>query len=265
MAARNTYTYSIIALLFVLGFYLYDHVDFNNLFSKNEPVYLNDKQNYLPSSTTGQLITHHHYTLSYNEKYEQAEWVAYQLTATQLANTHFKRPFFIEDKKVRTKSAHYKDYKNSGYDKGHLCPAGDRKFSRAAHDETFLMSNVSPQNHQFNAGIWNRLEQKTRYWARKYKGLYIITGGVLTDNLETIGRDKVGVPKRFYKIILDYTEPQVKGIAFLIPNKPSELALYNYVVPIDQIEALTHIDFFPDLPDDLENRLEASSSYKEWF
>ncbi len=126
------------------------------------------------------------------------------------------------------------------------------------------MSNVSPQTNAFNAGVWNRLEQKTRYWATKYKGIFVVTGGVLKPNLKTIGREKVSVPKEFYKIILDYTEPEIKAIAFLVPHRDSNKALYSFVTSIDAIEKLTSIDFFPNLPDEIENKLEAKSSYKQW-
>ena len=126
------------------------------------------------------------------------------------------------------------------------------------------MSNVSPQKHDFNAGVWNRLEQKTRFWATKYKGIYIITGGVLKPDLKTIGTEKVTIPEAFYKLILDYTKPEVKAIAFLIPHQESNKALYSFVTSIDAIERLTNIDFFPELPDDIENKLEAKSSYKQW-
>lgn len=220
--------------------------------------------NYLPSSTTNQVITHKYYTLSYNENAEQAEWVAYELKKEHISRTHRKRPYFIRDKKVKTKSADYKNYKKSGYSKGHLCPAGDRKFSEEAYNETFLTSNISPQKLDFNAGIWNRLEQKVRYWVNKERHLYIVTGGVLTNNLQTIGKEKVAVPTYFYKILLDYSEPEFKAIAFLIPHQESKKALYKFVVSIDSIENLTNIDFFPALPDTLENKLEASSNYKNW-
>jgi endonuclease G len=222
------------------------------------------KFNYLPSSTTNQIIHHNYYTLSYNEKHEQAEWIAYVLKPSHLKKIDRKRPYFIYDKSVKTKSANYRNYKKSGYDKGHLCPAGDRRFSLEAFNETFLTSNISPQNHEFNAGIWNRLEQKTRYWTKKYGKLYVITGGVLTENLKTIGKEKVSVPNQFYKIIFDYTEPEIKAIAFLMPNKNVNKALYKYVVSIDEIERLTGIDFFPALPNDLERKLEAKSDYKGW-
>ena len=221
--------------------------------------------NFLPSSTTNQMVKHHYYSLSYNEKAEQPEWVAYELKPDQLKYIDRKRPYFIQDRKVKTKSADYHNYKNSGYDKGHLCPAGDRRFSKDAFNETFLTSNISPQNHQFNAGIWNRLEQKTRYWTKKYGNLYVITGGVLKDkNLKTIGREKVVVPNRFYKIILDYNTSKPKIIAFLVPNKDTNLPLYKFTTTVDDIEKITGIDFFPALPDSLENVLESQNDYKKW-
>jgi endonuclease G len=225
----------------------------------------NNSFSFFPSSTTNQIVHHRYYSLSYNEKKEQPEWVAYELKPSHLKRINHKRPYFIKDKKVKTKSADYYNYKKSGYDKGHLCPAGDRRFSKEAFDETFLTSNISPQNHQFNAGIWNRLEQKTRYWTKKYGKLYVVTGGVLTDNnLKTIGREKVAVPERFYKILLDYNSPKIKAIAFLIPNKDSDLPLYKYTTTIDNIEKITGIDFFPKLPDSIENEIESKNEYKKW-
>jgi endonuclease G len=220
---------------------------------------------YLPSSTTNQIVSHDNYILSYSEKHEQAEWVAYILTNNQVYQTNnFKRPFFIEDPKVKTGSAKWYNYKNSGYDKGHLCPAADRSFSEKAYDETFYTSNISPQNHDFNSGIWNKLEQKTRYWATKYKYIYVVSGGVLTDNLTSIGKEKVSVPKYFYKILYTNFEGKNKMIAFLIPNEPSTKPLYDYVVPTDKIELITGLDFFPKLDDKTENQLESNSNYKNW-
>lgn len=220
--------------------------------------------NYLPSTTTGVVIKHNGYQLSYNEQHEQAEWVAYSLSKNDIIYNNFKRPYFINDPKVKTKSANWRSYKKSGYDRGHLCPAGDKRYSKEAHDETFYTSNITPQKHDFNAGIWNKLEQKTRYWAKKYNQLYIVTGGILNPNLKTIGKDKISVPNEFYKIILDYTKPEIKAIAFLFPHKESKKPLYDFVVSIDELEQKTGIDFFPNLPNAIETKLEASSSYKNW-
>ena len=219
---------------------------------------------YLPVSTTNQIVKHQYYTLSYNEKYEQAEWVAYELKIQKRKRNHFKRPFFIEDPKVTTKSADWKNYKNSGYDKGHLCPAGDMTFDKSAYDDTFFTSNITPQLHEFNDGVWNRLEEKVRYWSEKYDGVYVITGGVLTNFLPTIGKEKVAIPDCFYKIVLNNTYGKYKVIAFLVPNAKSDKALYNFAVSVDDIEKITGIDFFPNLEDSIENKLEKNKDYKDW-
>lgn len=258
------------ALAIILLFAVYGYEYFLN--TKEESLTIENgklpkettNQYFLPTSTTNQIIHHQNYSLSYNEKHEQAEWVAYELKREHLSKINHKRPYFEIDNAVKTKAAHWRNYKKSGYDKGHLCPAGDRRFSKKAHDETFLTSNISPQKHSFNAGIWNRLEQKVRYWARKNDGVFVITGGVLKNSLQSIGSENVSVPKQFYKIVLDNTKGKIKVLAFLIPHKESNLPLYKFVVSVDKIETLTGIDFFPELDDNIEDTLEASNSYKNW-
>lgn len=238
---------------------------FRDSLVENEATFENDdvEFNFLPSSTTNQIIAHKYYTLSYNEAHEQAEWVAYELKGIK-AYHDYDRPFFIEDKMVTTGSADWRNYKRSGYDKGHLCPAGDMKFSKEAYDETFLTSNIAPQKHNFNDGIWNTLEQKVRYWAVKYDGIYVVTGGVLNDNLKTIGNEAVAVPEYFYKVLLDTSKGEYKMIGFLVPAVDSKKPLYEFVVPVDEIEKMTGIDFYPSLNDNMENILEKSSDYKAW-
>ena len=260
--------YPLIAVLLVIGVYAYEaYFD-----KKVEDEIVNEgtqpkgdtNEYFLPTSTTGQIVHHEGYSLSYSEPHEQAEWVAYELKKSHLSNTNFKRPYFEVDKSVKTKAAHWRSYKNSGYDRGHLCPAGDRKYSQFTHDETFLTSNISPQKHEFNAGVWNRLEQKVRYWANRNDGVFVVTGGILQNNLKTIGDDKVSVPNKFYKIILDNNNGKTKVLAFLLPHKDSKQPLYEFVTSVDTIENLTGIDFFSELNDDIENKIEASSSYKAW-
>src|SRR5690606_27530160 len=258
--------YTLIAVLLVFGVYGYEHF----LKTKEREVVVDSAKKpkastnefFLPTSTTGQVVHHEGYSLSYSEPHEQAEWVAYELKKVHLSSSNFKRPYFEIDKAVKTGAADWRNYKNSGYDRGHLCPAGDRNYSQAAHDETFLTSNISPQDHDFNSGIWNTLEQKTRYWASKYDGVFVVTGGILKGNMKTIGTEKVAVPNQFYKIILDSSRGKVKMIAFLMPNKDSKKPSYEFVVSVDSIENLTGIDFFPELDDTIENTLEANSDYK---
>lgn len=268
---NRKYIYPLVIIIVTVALYYADDLfdENNNLISDtsqttsstNSPEF---DDSFLPSSTTGAIIKHNFYTLSYSEENEQAEWVAYELKKSDLSSNNFERPYFNEDNSVTTKSADWRNYKNSGYDRGHLCPAGDRKYSYEAYSETFLTSNISPQNHEFNAGIWNRLEQKVRFWGDKYDGVYVVTGGVLTGNMETIGYENVSVPNYFYKIVVDITDGKHKTIAFLIPNKPSSKSFYEYVVSIDEIEAKTGIDFFPNLPDSLEDKMERTIDLKAW-
>lgn len=260
--------YSLIAILIIIGVYGYERFlneeEQTEVVSKGKITKKDTNEYFLPTSTTGQVIHHSNYSLSYHEKHEQAEWVAYELKKSHLSNTNHKRPYFEIDKAVKTGAASWRNYKNSGYDRGHLCPAGDRRFSKEAHDETFLTSNITPQEHQFNSGIWNTLEQKVRYWARKYDGVFVVTGGVLKGKMGAIGNEEVSVPNQFFKVLIDNNTGKTKMIAFLMPHKDSNQPLYEFVVPVDTIEKLTGIDFFPELEDSVENRLEASSSYKDW-
>ena len=259
---------SILTALVIIAAYFYnnklDSQEQDVIVTHGESVKTNTNEYFLPTSTTGQIVHHEGYSLSYSEPHEQAEWVAYELKKSHLTNTNFKRPYFEVDKAVKTGAAHWRDYKKSGYDRGHLCPAADRKYSKAANDETFLTSNISPQNHDFNAGVWNRLEQKTRYWAGKYNGVFVVSGGVLNGKMKTIGKGKVAVPNQFYKVLIDTNSGKTKVIAFLMPHKDSKQPLYKFVTSVDKVEALTGIDFFSELDDAIENRLEASSTYKDW-
>ncbi|WP_278034161.1 DNA/RNA non-specific endonuclease [Flavobacterium nitratireducens] len=225
----------------------------------------NSDIDYLPKATQSQIVYHHYFTLSYNEKAEQAEWVAYELKKDYIKRSDFKRPFFIQDPKVKTQSADWRNYKKSGYDKGHLCPAADMEFDLDAYNDTFYTSNISPQQPEFNSGIWNRIEQKMRFWAVKFDGLFIVTGGVLKGNKRTIGTEKVVVPNYFYKIALNHSNGNYKLIAFLVPNEKSTRSIFDYVVSVDEIESLTGIDFFPKLDDQIENRLEKIVAIDSWL
>ncbi|MGB1450563.1 MAG: DNA/RNA non-specific endonuclease, partial [Marinirhabdus sp.] len=129
---------------------------------------------------------------------------------------------------------------------------------------TFLTSNISPQEKKFNAGIWNRLEQKTRDWAQKKNGVYVVTGGILNGKTRTIGYENVTVPGAFYKIVLDKAGGGYDAIAFIIPNRASDASFYDHTVTIDEIEAQTGIDFFNKLPDSTETALEAKMAGKGW-
>jgi endonuclease G len=220
--------------------------------------------NYLPTSTTKQIVKHNYFTLSYSEKHELAEWVAYELTKERAEGDIERSDNFCIDPLVSTGSANPDDYVGSGYDKGHLAPAADMKFNSTAMLECFYMSNMSPQAPSFNRGIWKQLEEQVRTWAITYKDIYIVTGGVLKYTSGDIGANHVSIPKYFYKVVLDYTEPDIKAIALILPNEKGTKQLEEYVITIDSLESLTGIDFFPALPDKLEKELESTSHPEKW-
>jgi endonuclease G len=226
-----------------------------------------DAAYYIPTSTTGTIIQHQYYTLSYAEAYEQAEWVAYKLTKKELSEPWLARnDDFRPDPNVPSGSATPQDYRNSGYDRGHLVPVADRAFNEAAMSETFYMSNMSPQARNFNGGIWRELEEQARYWAKRNNELYVVSGPVLTlEPKSYIGENKVAVPAAFFKVLLDIHEPQTKGIGFVIPNEVSYDPLFDYAVSIDDVEELTGLDFFGDLiPAELEEEVEADVNIDLW-
>ncbi|MFW6219811.1 MAG: DNA/RNA non-specific endonuclease [bacterium] len=219
--------------------------------------------NYMPSSS-GEIVNHSYYSLAYNEDYEQATWVAYQLTDKMILGNLERTDNFREDTKISTKSATLQDYYQSGYDRGHLAPAADMKHNYVAMSESFLLSNISPQLASFNRGKWRRLENQVRKWVMVEKELYVVTGGLVFGNTTFIGKNNVAVATHFYKVILDYSEPEIKAIAILLPHKKIENSLENYIITIDSLEEITNIDFFPAIPDEIENNLESKLFKWEW-
>jgi endonuclease G, mitochondrial len=214
----------------------------------------------------GQVVRHTAYTLCYDERCEQASWVMYLLTREMTGARGKRSDDFRPDPLVGTGSATPADYRASGYDKGHLVPANDMKLSPRCMSETFFMSNMSPQAPSFNRGIWKRLEDRVREWAGENGEVYVVTGPVLADGgFSTIGPDRVAVPLRFYKVVLDYREPELKAIAFIIPNSGSSEPLEAYAVTVDEAEEATHIDFFPGLPDGVEEAVESRMDLEKWF
>jgi len=211
-----------------------------------------------------EVVRHSGYCLSYNEKHEQANWIAYELTAAETKAKFSRTDNFQPDPLVASGTATQKDYKSSGYDRGHLAPAADMGWSEQSMEESFYFSNMSPQLPGFNRGIWKRLEEQVRDWAIENEAVYVVTGPVLAKGLHTIGTEHISVPQYFYKVLLDYRLPGVKGIGFVIPNESSSKPLYTYSVSIDSVESLTGLDFFPQLPDDEENLLEGSCNVKQW-
>jgi endonuclease G len=210
-----------------------------------------------------QIIKHKSFTLSYNEKHEQADWVYYLLTKKMINGNVERTDDFREDESISTGSAIKADYTRSGYDRGHLCPSADVRHDLEAQSETFFMSNMSPQAPGFNRGVWKELEEQIRDYTLKHDSVYIVTGPVLTDGLKTIGKtNKVSVPEYYYKVLYSKKDGG-QMIGYLMKNEGLDGEPNDYIVPIDEIEKMSGLDFFPEIQG--EESLEGKKGDINWW
>lgn len=216
-------------------------------------------------STKSQVIEHVGYTVSYNEQRRNPNWVAYELTGEEVDGTEPRGSKFIPDPNVIGRQAVDDDYKHSGWDRGHLAPAADMKWSEQAMDESFYLSNISPQNGNLNRGVWKSIEELTRDNAHRYGEILVVTGPVFTDKkgLGYIGDNRVLIPNAFYKVLLAYDNGYT-GIGFYCENVAGKKKLQTYARSIDEIEEITGIDFFHLLADEIENGIEARYDWNDW-
>ena len=211
-----------------------------------------------------QIIAHKGYTVSYNSDWCVPNWVAYELTSEEVRGTVPRAVHFEPDPDVQGVCPTYRDYSCSSYTRGHMAPAGDMKWDTTAMRESFYLSNVCPQDHNLNDGDWKVLEEQARSWAYKYGSVYITCGPIMSNNPEVIGRNNVAVPDAFYKVLLCKINGQWQALGFVFDNKPGHRQLHYYCRSIDEVENITGIDFFPALPDEVEDAVEAKSELSAW-
>lgn len=217
----------------------------------------------LQNKKSEQILEKYAMTISYNKDFKQANWVSYELLSEETIRQFNRTNYFYPDPDIKEGTAVNSDYKGSGFDRGHLAPAGDMGWNETAMRESFEYSNISPQNPSFNRGIWNRLEEFVRRWAVENKSIIIVVGPVLKGELVTLGNG-VAIPKYFYKVILDYNYPDIKGIGFIFPNEGSDKPLNSFATTIDSVELYTGIDFYPKLPDEIEEKVESNIDLSKW-
>lgn len=205
------------------------------------------------------------YAGAYNPATRLPVWIGWVLKASNTEGPYGRKGMkFVEDETVPVPRATNMDYVNSGYDRGHMCPAGDNHWLKEALEETFIYTNCCPQLHSLNAGDWKELEERCRRWAVAYDGIYIVCGPVLLNKRhKTIGRNKVVVPEAFFKVVLRIGEsPQ--AIGFIYRNDASNKTMSSYVNSVDEVERITGLDFFAAMPDDMEKELEAKADLSQW-
>lgn len=263
----------LLALIVGAAVYAYENIDFSALLkdgAKKEQTTSEQPRKgstiettgleipHLQSRSGGQVIQKKGFTLSYSADYKTPQWVAWELTRQETEGTEGRTNKFLPDPDVRGAKAYTSDYTKSGYDRGHMAPAGDMKWSAQAMEESFLLSNICPQNPNLNRGDWKDLEEKSRAWAQKYGAIYIACGPIYDNpHPKRIGNNKVGVPDAFYKVILLNYPKNPQALGFLFDNKSGHQSLNKYMVTVDSIEKRTNIDFFPALPDAIENKIES--------
>lgn len=217
------------------------------------------------SSQRLQTVEHWAYALGYDDRFEQAAWTQHMLCrATCGYRAAERKDDFRVDPKVRSGSAGPRDYSGSGYDRGHLAPAADFAWSVRAMSESFFMSNMSPQAPSFNRGIWKQLEEAVRDWACDRDTLYVVSGPLLTEDLDELASG-VAIPDWYFKVVYD-PFPTPTAIAFLLRNAAGTGPLSTYAVTIDEVERRTGLDLFPELPEALEDAIEgAPPQPRRWF
>lgn len=212
-----------------------------------------------------QVINHMCYTVSYNPDWKIPNWVAYELTKDKVDGTVPRCNTFMRDPEVSYyQSASTLDYKDSEWDRGHMVPAGDMKWSEQAMKESFYLSNICPQNKNLNSGIWNDLEQQIRELARQKERIYIVCGPIVSKHPKRIGINKVAVPDAFFKVLLQNEDGEWSAIAFMFANESGRKPLSTYAMSVEDIQIITDIDFFPALPDSIEQRVEKSVDFVKW-
>ncbi len=203
--------------------------------------------------------------LSFNPKYGVPNWVSWELTRDEAVGQEPRVNSFYADAEVESCPEPY-EYNYSGYDRGHMAPAGDMKWSRRAMEESFCMTNICPQAKKLNTGAWKRLESKCRTWAEVDSAIIIVCGPILTEPIkEYIGNDrKVAVPRRFFKVILSPYACPPRGIGFIMPNETVKGGMQAAATTIDEVERVTGFDFFSALPDDIETEVESQCDFHYW-
>lgn len=217
-----------------------------------------------PASANAIRRDYEGFTLAYNPENLTADWVGWELLASETDGQYSRSNKFWTDTTIPN-SPTTDDYRNSGYDRGHLCPAADQKWSEKAMNDCFVMTNMTPQLHALNNGAWKTLEQKERLWAQRDSVLVIVAGPIYADtDTKRIGENGVRVPSSFYKVLLAPYLDEPRAIGFVYPNMTAPGNMADYSMSVDEVERLTGLDFFYNLPDDIEQKVESSASFKLW-
>ena len=217
------------------------------------------------------------YSLEYSYKYKHSYWIAYRFDNTTGGNVGRNEAYKPDPELPSQYAAKHNDYTNSGYTRGHLCASSDRQYSKEANQQTFYMSNISPQSgNGFNqsGSAWNTGEDKVQAWgyniSRSTDTLYVVKGGTIGEGMiKGYIKNEIAIPKYFFMAVLFRSGDNYKAIGFYMPHEnlkddPDKKDPKKYLMSIDALEQETGINFFHNLPDNIENTVEATYNVNDW-
>lgn len=215
---------------------------------------------------TDTILVYTGFVINYNPHRLIPNWVAYELTAEELDGNVPRAKGFSMDLSYRGRQAMREDYSNTGWDKGHMAPSADMKWSQTAMTESFYLTNICPQNPDLNGRDWHTLENRVRDWARQYGRVWVVCGPLVEDIFfDTIGDNKITVPDGFFKALLRQdTNGTYHSIAFIFENNSARQPIKNAVVTVNELESLIGYDLFPNLDDQIEEKIEDNANWEDW-
>lgn len=258
---------SVITIILILALNYRPHISSN---IEDETVvdttYSGIEEAYTSISVSDEMIYRKGYTVSYNSDYRIPNWVAWELERSEIGG-NYGRPNidFRVDPKVKNSACH-KDYTRSGYDRGHMFPAGDAHWDYDVMQESFYLSNICPQVPNLNRGVWERLEEHCRYLAQ-FGNLYICCGPLFGESHKRIGENKVLVPDGFFKVLCMKRDGKWIGIGFIFPNDDylcKSMNMAKQTLRIREIEDMTGHEFFIGLPDSVKSVIKDQDNFKDW-
>jgi len=217
-------------------------------------------------SNSEDIVSHIGFTASYNHEMLIPNWVAYELTAEECEGTQKGKESFCWDPDLKGRQPNREDYKNDEqWDRGHMAPKADMKWSVQAYEESYFLSNVCPQNRTFNSGSWASTEKFARRIARKYGRAYIVCGPIVNiKQYGTLGIPKIVIPDAFFKAVLIKKESSYSAIAFIMKNKPVTQNLKECSMSVDELEAIIGVDLFNNLSSSIQKEIESTVTYSDW-
>lgn len=219
----------------------------NNLQGVEIPQYASDED----------IVVHLGYVASYNHSTLIPNWVAWELTEEEVSDAYNFECSFSRDPEVEFPKASREDYSGSGWDKGHMAPRADMKWSSQALEESYYFTNICPQHHRMNSGAWRKIEELTRRLAQHYGAVYVVCGPVVgTGRFGTIGNANVQVPDAFFKALAVNTTDGLKTVGFLVDNDHQDGSPRSYAVCVDSVETVIGRNLFPSVPEEAESSIE---------